>query len=271
MVKLGIDHKLRVESVQEFVEIVCGIRDKWIRGSEYFDPWFRGQTDATWALEPNIFRYDLLSQEDEIRSEFHRKAPQYMTETPPSDDWGWYFLMQHYGAPTRLLDWSDSALVALYFALTPTSKEPGEIVDAIVWMLDPLWLNKKVLRNPVVMLPSFEVVAKYLTEPYSAIDEKDNTRISPKNPVAIDPPFIARRIAVQRSHFTIFGNARDGLTRLARSLDTHLVGIIIAKERVERMRADLLTLGFSDTSIYPDLRGLSDELTRYQLGKWPPD
>jgi FRG domain len=269
MGKLGL--KLRVDSVQEFVEVVCGIRDKWIRGAEYFAPWFRGQTDATWTLEPSIFRYDLLSQEDEIRSEFHRKAPQYLTETPPSNYWEWYFLMQHYGAPTRLLDWSDSALVALYFALTPTLRRSGENVDAIVWMLDPLWLNMKVLRNPIVMLPSFPVVAKYLTKPYSHIDNKDDTRISPKNPAAIDPPFIARRIAVQRSHFTIFGKARDGLTRLAISQDTRLVGITLAKEKLERMQADLLTLGFSDTSIYPDLRGLSDELIRNQLGNWPPD
>jgi len=42
-----------------------------------------------------------------------------ITEWRPENKWEWYFLMQHYGAPTRLLDWSDGALVlvALYFAL----------------------------------------------------------------------------------------------------------------------------------------------------------
>ena len=31
--------------------------------------------------------------------------------------WEWYFFMQHYGAPTRLLDWSDGDCLSLHFAL----------------------------------------------------------------------------------------------------------------------------------------------------------
>ena len=42
--------------------------------------------------------------EDEVRSEFKRRALPLVAERPPRDDWEWYYLMQHYGAPTRLLD-----------------------------------------------------------------------------------------------------------------------------------------------------------------------
>ena len=53
----------------------------------------------------------------------------------------WLTLMQHYGLPTRLLDWSESPLVALYFAL---SSDEDAKADAAVWVLNPMKLNKKV-------------------------------------------------------------------------------------------------------------------------------
>jgi hypothetical protein len=63
------------------------------------------------------------------------------------DEWGWYSLMRHYAAPTRLLDWSDGVLTALYFAVRedPKDDQTGALnrkpPDACVWMLDPYRLN----------------------------------------------------------------------------------------------------------------------------------
>jgi len=187
-----------------------------------------------------------------------------MTELVPADFWGWYFLMQHYGSPTRLLDWTDSALVALFFALNSDSKFPVDSEDAVVWMLDPWWLNRTVFNDQPILLPDFPMAADYLAKPYK------RTNNLPTDPAAIDPPFIARRVAVQRSHFTLFGSDRNGLTRLGQAPGAHLAKIHIAKSAIARMRADLITAGISDTTIYPDLRGLADELSRHQLGTWPP-
>lgn len=266
---------VRVKSVSQFTEVVCRYRDQWIDGAAYSDPWFRGHTCASWLLEPNIFRYELLNEEDEIREQFERRAPQYMAELPPDDMWGWYFLMQHYGAPTRLLDWTDSALVALFFALNSPveslAKKEEKVEDSAVWMLDPWWLNKTILNNDVVLSPNHKLASTYLTEANKQLDENRNTRIIPRDPAAIDPPFIARRVAVQKSRFTIFGHARDGLTRLRDEPNARIVKITVAREKANRMRADLLTLGMSDTGVYPDLHGLSEELIRYQFGTWPPD
>ncbi len=89
--------------------------------------WFRGHTDAQWRLEttfervtsnrrisPHMFR----SRETLTVREFRRRAHHYEPDVPPSDEHlEWLALMQHYGAPTRLLDFTQSFYVAAFFAL----------------------------------------------------------------------------------------------------------------------------------------------------------
>src|SRR5271165_1948883 len=119
----------RVESLDQFVKVVSARARKWQgmwdrRTESAWLPWFRGEEDAAWptALKPKLYRTkhklkEVLRQEQDLRLEFKRRGSQLAGEGKPTDHWERYFLMEHYGVPTRLLDWSDGALVALYFAL----------------------------------------------------------------------------------------------------------------------------------------------------------
>jgi hypothetical protein len=254
-----------VGSVPEYIQAACDIRTEWTRRGEYFDPWFRGHSNSEYALIPSIFRLGLEDDENEIRAEFVRRGSQLMTEREPANDWSWYFLMQHYRAPTRLLDWTDGALIALYFALAPGTikriEENHVTSDAAVWVLDPWWLNGVVIGRRSVLGPEFDEATPYLPELYSY-------PVRRKWPVAIDPPHIARRVGAQRSRFTIHGKDPDGLTKLSTTRGARLAKIVLRQDAIAAMRTDLNTCGVSDATIFPDLEGLARELTRYYTEEW---
>jgi FRG domain len=278
MVRLG-----RVESLDQYVKAVSATVRKWQkmwdrRTESAWLPWFRGEENADWstALKPKLYRTkhklkDVLRQEQDLRLEFKRCGAQLVGESKPSDHWERYFLMEHYGVPTRLLDWSDGALVALYFAL----KSVKGSHDAAVYILDPWWLNKLVYRElPIAKadrpkgsaMPDWDEAKPYLSE-----DEFENEYIGPKFPLAIDPSHVARRFAAQRSRFTIFGRSVDGLMKMCNRVpesECRLCRIQIKRAAVATMRRDLATCGISESTIFPDLEGFGRELSAVFQELW---
>jgi type II secretory pathway component PulL len=85
-----------------------------------------------------------------------------------------------------------------------------------------------------------------------------------KNPVAVDPPHVARRVAVQHSRFTVHGTEPNGIEQIADANpdDCRVVKIPIVKEKVQDMFEDLATCGIVETTIFPDLEGLARQLKR---------
>ena len=142
----------RVGSLRAFVDYALSLRAEWAHedreAPEYCELWFRGEPDADTKspLRPGRYRFasmDEDEQEDELRYSFSQRGIQFSGSYRPSTDWEWYFLMQHYGAPTRLLDWTKGAFLGLYFALRSNDGS----TDAAVWVLDAWWLNRKAIRS----------------------------------------------------------------------------------------------------------------------------
>jgi hypothetical protein len=258
--RVMLGNKNEVSNVSDFLKRVKEIRDDWWSKDkdDPWIPWFRGHQRANWKLQPRLYRdYDQrqrekLHIEDEIREEFVVRAPA-LSHIKPSDqsDWDWYFLMQHSGAPTRLLDWSEGALIGLYFAV---GDNPG-FYDSAVWVLDPYKLNKRVVGKQELICPTISMnsagqksLKRWL--PPANLQKKK----LPPAPVPILPAQIAQRISSQRSCFTIHGSDQNGLDKLQG--DDLLIKIVIPSIDVTKIRRELEVCGIDEVTIFPDLDGL---------------
>ncbi len=271
-------------SLRSFLNCVLSIRSEWAKKDEEKpedrELWFRGEPDADGKhqLTPGRYRSKLMDeeeQEDELRYAFAQRAIQFFGFYRPESEWEWYFLMQHYGAPTRLLDWTEGALLGLYFALRPNEGK----TDAAVWVLDPWWLNRHAIRSSRRIRRRsgrhYEWVLDHLPDP---ADPKTNWILSylpttfsgrplPRPPAALRPPHVDRRIAVQLSAFTIHGSRPDGLREVAsRVKQARLVRIRIPKRQVKAIWNELELCGVSETTVFPDLEGLGRELKSEYAG-----
>jgi hypothetical protein len=246
-----------VKTVAEFVARAVGLGKDWGDEDDAASLWFRGVSKESYDLKPRLYRLDHFD-EDEIRIDFERYGRQ-LVEAMPQDDWDWYFLMQHFGAPTRLLDWTDGALIALHFAVRSGSKRKlkgarQRTENAAVWALDPGWLNKRAFGEDYLLLKDSKEAKYYLPL------RRAGRKARPPYPIAIDPPHVARRVAVQRGHFTIHGSERKGLDTLCERSRSRLQKIPIAAWKIGDIRDELVRCGISDTTVFPDLEGLGREV-----------
>jgi hypothetical protein len=227
----------------------------WDYWNERVDPWFRGVSDKTYPLLPGAYRPTVLEagyNEDNLRDEFVVRAWSFLgaAADAPRDDWEWYMLMQHYGMFTRLLDWTEAGGVGLYFAL----RSPRQ-TDPAIWMMDPFWLNQKVAGwKDAILDITYGYLKRYLHEPFTH-------RTLPVKPVAFVPVFRSKRIAAQKGMFTIHGKSKRGLERYP--FGNHLVRIVIRRQDVDGLRNELSSIGITETSVFPELEGLSREVVGY--------
>jgi hypothetical protein len=120
---------------------------------------FRGQANAAWGLGTSLQRafkkrgvvdptYRAHVENSSIGF-FKDRSRLHLPTTPDEQDLlGWLALMQHYGAPTRLQDWTLSPFVAAYFAY----REEQE-ADAVLWAIQAYYCRRAVAPGVVVALP----------------------------------------------------------------------------------------------------------------------
>jgi len=253
-----------IENIQRAVEI--GTSSSYV--------WFRGHSKTYNLLTPGIFRpeTELFEQipisfgmrspdfkiEHLIIKEFIRRAPSLEGNLPQKEDYlSWLFFMQHYSTPTRLLDWTESILVALYFAVYQEPKSDGEI-----WVLSPYKLNE-LNDNVGYSMPTLNNrIVKFLAdEPMHANPEKlakDLNIEIPKYPLAIHAPMAFSRIVNQRGTFTIHPKPKEGfiLTEIL-SDEKGLTRYIVPAGCKNKLRQDLAKLGINHVTLFPNLDSLS--------------
>ncbi len=116
---------------------------------------FRGLKSDQWLLRTSLERLDappIYEAERYLVSTFQRRAHHYISDPPDIDDeLEWLALMQHHGAPTRLLDWTKSPYVALFFAVRDATETAG---NSALWAIDLDWCKNQALTQ-VNQQPAF--------------------------------------------------------------------------------------------------------------------
>lgn len=243
-------------------------------GTTLSESWFRGHDRVFDELTPRMFRppysEDVYQEfrpdlEVEFIEDFKRHAPTLAAgQTLPSDkDYlGWLYVMRHYGSPTRLLDWTESALIALWFAVSAHQDEDGEL-----WALYPKRLNELASgRFGIPIIGSDPALGFLAAEPYwdgppNSLADKFGLEAPVIRPVAFQPKQSFIRMVVQSSTFTIHPKPTAGHTipEILRG-EKDLVRWIIRAEKKRSLQDDLIALGITHVTLFPDFEGLSKTL-----------
>jgi hypothetical protein len=210
--------------------------------------WFRGHAQANWPLIPFLARNpDHLGQETEIIKRFIQLAVPHLAKDTPRDDWEWIFLMQHHRVPTRLLDWSESPLAALWFAVSSTNADDVANAGAF-WCLAPLALNKEArFRGRLeTELPGFGKDSQL----DSWLPDRQDSGVA-QNPVAATGPRISPRMAAQLGNFTISDRGSEAIEDVGAG--NHVWRFIIPAAAKPVFNEELKLLRFTELTLFPDL------------------
>ncbi len=250
-------NEIRVTSFENYITSV---------NNQKKEMWFRGVINKDFSLIPGAVRYNLNgSKEITAVLDFMASYQNYHPQVESS--WELYSLMQHYGFPTRLLDWSTSMIVALYFALDgePCLDKDGRTIDRVVWGMTSGVLNNINFLGRRVIPTAFgksTTAEKYLPGPLRNTDE-DSLEFE-ENPLAVRMPFTNKRVHAQKGCFTVHGKNAEGIENIMmkNGLSNELVKFVFNEAAAAQIRSTLHKMEINEDDIYQDLNSLSKRIIR---------
>ena len=184
---------------------------------------YRGLSDKEYLLLPSLFRtqddrynfdeinpeyvandrYLSYGNEQTILKSFIHEASRYVN-LPSNELLRWAEYAQHYGVPTRLLDWTSNPLVALYFACKNNLEKDGK-----VWLLH----LKNYDRIRHALQPNvFWDLTKY--DAIDAMKELLDGKVEQKYPIVYTPYYVDNRMSAQSSFFMCWGSVKKPFEEL---------------------------------------------------------
>lgn len=263
--------KVKIKPIQTLEEYISLVEK--LRINRKGPLWYRGCGKLSHNLKPSLYRHknsktieDFMKLEKLLLERFQQRSIPFHSRSL-GNPWEWLFLMQHYGVPTRLLDWSESPLMALFFATTSAQHSlglrgrPVFNGDACIWILDPENWNKRAID-----LKSFHG-SVLTTDDTNAGAYKPVGDVSTMKsfPIAIYGAHNSQRIVAQRGVFVCFGKDTRPM-EVVYERETFpadcLIKLVVKKGRLPHMYEALGRQGLTDSVAFPDLDGLAREIKR---------
>lgn len=227
---------------------------------------FRGLSDAAYPLATTLERLggDFAVLERHLLRNFKKYAHRSVVERDSL--WHWLSVAQHYGLPTRLLDWTYSPLIALHFATANIEKFDR---DGAIWAVNYLKAHLQLpgqLRSQLETEGANVFTVEMLSESVSSLQQLQ--QLDPGEFVLFfEPPSIDDRIVNQYGFFSLLS---DPLGRHDQWLERHpglWRRIIIPAELKWEIRDKLDQANITERVLFPGLDGLSHWLKRHYSPK----
>lgn len=228
---------------------------------------YRGQSNENWGLKTSIERHINNTEkikifEDHSIDTFKNSLRIYSEKDhQPNSKLAWLAFMQHYGVPTRLLDFSTSPYIALYFAIESGSLSENECFS--LFSIDYANLIKKSCAYVVSVNSNFRKYGdNFFSQCEVAFEE-----IIDKNSYDVlwfvDPKYLNSRMEKQGGTFLMSGSFNktiDELLELDIYKDVSMTNILIPKNLFTNIYALLRKMNIGPKSIYGDLFGLAKHI-----------
>lgn len=235
---------------------------------------FRGQTNQKWDLESSLDRFTKITKSKKNKleyfflREFQRRFHNYSTKfkLPAEENQiEWLALMQHYGTPTRLLDWTYSFYVAVFFAI----EDLNYMMESAVWAINSDWVLNKLRDHAELsdICKKDEHLEK--RESFNKLNGKTFV-------LRLNPYVLHERLSVQQGCFLIPGNINKsfiqnlrGITKSNKELKENIFKFVIpANNHVRKnILRDLYRMNISRASLFPRLDGFASSLKTIAFAK----
>lgn len=290
-----------INSLHDFLDIMGRYRTQFSQTHRNDDFIFRGVGNSSWPLLPGIFReysepqkssvvaggsisgkiYSAL--EWEILAHFKKEACGFLPHISQSDDFTWLQYAQHYGVPTRLLDFTSNPLVAMYFCCQSESEN-----DGAVWIINALNFDRWSTSEPFctelgpdyTREASIHSVLQEMRGEFDYGELRGEPRPQKQYPFVFIPPYIDQRMSAQSSRFMLWGHDHSALEALAGEKNwmellsdgiTYSIAndmrfisrIIIPADCKRNIMKELDLLDINEKAVFPGLDGLGRYINKY--------
>ena len=274
----GLYRTVSIKSWEELKDY-SECRDRNSSNKDGWSRWiFKGHKCENWSLSTTLERTlrdrfhlslsDAWKWERRLSREFMRKAQGLLTNPPGTTDYmEWLALMQHYGAPTRLLDWTYSFWAAVLFAIEEAKVKEGKF--CAVWALDIDWWRNKCVAKKVPRLKAMLKKGSNLPQEIDFILKSQRERRTPSGIWPLNAYRLNERVVAQQALFVVpldvtksfMDNLRD-CSKKKKKVSEHMIKFVIPcnKEIIDKSIKYLYDHNMTSATFFPGIDGFARSL-----------